>query len=399
MQNNLFIPKKLKIGFQNRDDTFTGKLAYIIYYDTKNVLRKEKSWKSWISQKIDTLELDNTPIEGLTINRDIKRYNWGHFSSNRTMIRVHDPRGFEFEITTENLIGILMNTDCLKRGLYGSFVYAWSGTELVLLPVVCEEYQQAEKFTALQGKTFSARKLVPGMSYITKQQEELLYLGYYNWHTFHRETTSYIIKKKHIFASSSKYWSTQNKTSHKYNVIAPRSSITNIAEQTSTSEVAEYPIMLKAFSNSIRSSKILRVEATNLKTVYQRDLVVEDAKKFGGVEVKIDNILCFRQPNMVEHLTISIGSYWSNHNYNKLVECGTQIVLSPFKLDAAKIQRPLSVATGDREYTVCDLLFTFENGTTRLVSAKQLNNFYYELQNQELRVENIDAAVYESVED
>lgn len=30
---NLFIPQKLKIGFQKREGTFTGKLAYIIYYD------------------------------------------------------------------------------------------------------------------------------------------------------------------------------------------------------------------------------------------------------------------------------------------------------------------------------------------------------------------------------
>lgn len=43
MNDNIFIPKKLKIGFQNRTDTYTQKLAYVIYYDEKNKLRKEQS--------------------------------------------------------------------------------------------------------------------------------------------------------------------------------------------------------------------------------------------------------------------------------------------------------------------------------------------------------------------
>ena len=29
----IFIPKKINVGFQNRKDTYTGKLAYVIYYD------------------------------------------------------------------------------------------------------------------------------------------------------------------------------------------------------------------------------------------------------------------------------------------------------------------------------------------------------------------------------
>ena len=56
MNDNIFIPKKLKIGFQKREDTFTKKLAYVIYYDEKNKLRKEQSWKSWRDEKIVPLD-------------------------------------------------------------------------------------------------------------------------------------------------------------------------------------------------------------------------------------------------------------------------------------------------------------------------------------------------------
>lgn len=43
MKSNIFIPKKIKVGFQERSDTFTKKLAYVIYYDQKGKLRKEKN--------------------------------------------------------------------------------------------------------------------------------------------------------------------------------------------------------------------------------------------------------------------------------------------------------------------------------------------------------------------
>ncbi len=42
-EEKFFIPSKIKVGFQERSDTYTGKLAYIIYYDNKGVLRKERS--------------------------------------------------------------------------------------------------------------------------------------------------------------------------------------------------------------------------------------------------------------------------------------------------------------------------------------------------------------------
>lgn len=43
----LFIPQKIHVGFQNREDTFNGKLAYVIYEDEKGNLRKETSWNQW----------------------------------------------------------------------------------------------------------------------------------------------------------------------------------------------------------------------------------------------------------------------------------------------------------------------------------------------------------------
>ncbi|MGL4450451.1 MAG: hypothetical protein ACRCTZ_04585, partial [Sarcina sp.] len=62
--NNIFIPKELTVGFQDRSGTYTGKLAYVIYTDEKGKLRKEQSWNSWRDKDIPKLECKNEPLEG-----------------------------------------------------------------------------------------------------------------------------------------------------------------------------------------------------------------------------------------------------------------------------------------------------------------------------------------------
>jgi hypothetical protein len=178
----LFIPKKLKIGFRERTDTFTKKLAYVIYYDEKNVLRKQKSWDSWRDKNIEPIELDNNPMDGFVINKNVERYNWSHFSNNRSYIRIYDSRGVEFEITPENLIGILMHSDCSRRVLEGKYVYAWSGKELVLLPTNSQEYVDSVAYTKRLETKISARELTAGLSYKTKKGEDVIYMGRYDFY-------------------------------------------------------------------------------------------------------------------------------------------------------------------------------------------------------------------------
>lgn len=203
--DSIFIPKKIRVGYQNRDDTYTKKLAYVIYYDAKGVLRKEKSWEDWRDKDIPFEEFDNIPQSGFVINKDISRYNWGHFGSNRSYIRMYDPRGIEFEITPENLIGILMNSNCLRKGLEGEFIYAWVGKELVLLPVCSEEYRQAVEYTSLQDKSIKSKNLILGASYKDKKGDDWIYIGKFNHYLLKRnyEKDGYerCKNKHHIFIS------------------------------------------------------------------------------------------------------------------------------------------------------------------------------------------------------
>lgn len=173
----LFIAPKIKVGFQKRSDTYTEMLAYVIYYDMKGVLRKEKSWESWRDKKIEPVEFDNVPTEGFVLNKKVGGKGWSSWDTRQEYVRVYDPRNFEFEITVPNLLFILKECDCSKgKGLEGKFVYAWSGTTLVLLPESSEEYKRSASYTGLQAKTIPVKSLVKGAAYLTKKQEKWIYI-------------------------------------------------------------------------------------------------------------------------------------------------------------------------------------------------------------------------------
>jgi hypothetical protein len=172
----MYIPKEIVVGAQTRSDTFTGKLAYVVYKDHKGILRKEKSWNGWRDKNIEPLTFENKPTNGFTFNKGVKRD--GYWGSGRSVIRVWDPRDFEFEISVDNLIGILMHADVSKRDITEPCVFAWYGTELVLLPTNSAEYQESVKFTENQQVKFSTKELTIGHTYQPRTETEtVVYLG------------------------------------------------------------------------------------------------------------------------------------------------------------------------------------------------------------------------------
>jgi hypothetical protein len=199
--NNLFIPSKIRVGFQTRGDTFTGKLAYIIYYDANGEIKQEKSWNNWRDKNLPFVEFDNKPRSGYIFNKGVQRN--GHWGSGRSVIRVYDPRDFEFEIDIDNLIGLLMHSDVSKRDIVEECVFAWSGNHVVLLPVNSEDYQKGMEHTEKQGKNVTAEELVPGHSYSHKKDDSTyVYLGHYNYFETYYYSSNYppIRKgKQHVF--------------------------------------------------------------------------------------------------------------------------------------------------------------------------------------------------------
>jgi hypothetical protein len=179
MSDAMFIPKKIKVGFQNRSDTYTNNLAYVIYYDEKGKIRKEPSWNSWRDKKIDPQEYDNVPTTGFVLNKKVGGYK-SDWNFRNAYVRVYDPRNFEFEITIPNLLFILENANSIRgKGLEGEFVYGWNGTDLYLIPVDCPKYLELQNINNLRHRRdhIKSKDLILGATYRHRSDQPLIYLG------------------------------------------------------------------------------------------------------------------------------------------------------------------------------------------------------------------------------
>lgn len=188
MKTALVVPETIRVGFQKRDDTYSKKLAYVTWYDNKGVLRKEKSFEDWRDHKIPAEEYENKPMSGFVINKNAGgvENSWGR-NARRTYIRVYDPRGFEVEISVPNLLYILDCGSCTSKVLDGSFVYAWDGTELVLLPISAPEYVEIQDYNEkLKADSFIKPKdFQIGYVYRDKKNNRMVYLGKFDYVTTH----------------------------------------------------------------------------------------------------------------------------------------------------------------------------------------------------------------------
>jgi len=176
---NFFLPKQIKIGYQEKKDTYTGKLAYVIYYDDKNKLRKELSFNNWIDKKINTDKYENLPISGFVLNKKVGGYK-NDYNFRQAYTRIYDPRGFEFEITIENLLYILTYCTSIKgKGLEGEFVYTWNNKDLFLMPIDSPEYKKIKKHSEdlYKSEYFKPNELKIGYIYNNKNNEQFVYLG------------------------------------------------------------------------------------------------------------------------------------------------------------------------------------------------------------------------------
>lgn len=337
--DQLFIPSKIKVGYQHRTDTYTKKLAYVIYYDQKGVLRKEKSWRSWIQDKpqqqwngkgyttvpgIPVDDFDNVPTEGFVLNKKAGGYSsgWNH---RQTYCRVFDPRGFEFEITIPNLLYILQECNAYKgKGLEGEFVYAWDGTDLVLLPCSSPDYQQSQKFTKLQEKKVSAKELIEGATYLTKKQEELVFLGRFNWVDF-GYSSKMSIKKNYIFAN-------------KKEEIVSLSSLANVAVCQSDTPVLNYAALVDKFIKSDNNADFAGFEAQDTKFSY--DEHKEPYHRYGRDQVDEDLPDAYFQeiaPN--EYRVYKVQAHWKNEQDSLLYTWSRKWKFQHYELTSAKVVR------------------------------------------------------------
>ena len=383
MEHNLYIPKKIKVGFQNRQGTFTGKLAYIIYIDDKGVLRKETSWQGWRDQKIEPLEFDNEPRAGFLFNKGVQRYGY-HWGSGRSSIRVYDPRDFEFEINVDNLIGILMHSDVSKRDIVEECIYAWDGKELVLLPTNSDQYQNSLQYTKKQGENLSAKSLVKGYTYSQKKTDDVYtYIGYFEWFDWKYDSGYYnrlhkSMGKKHVFYNP--------KTTYGNHFITP--TMASFSSVCSEEVVEDYSTLVEKFFTTINSQPIAswkllvskknsnsyfyRLDGNTVKTFGFHSPINDYARKY--MDYFSDNSInthTFVQEDRSIRYEQNRGNYWHSYLYNNIgpvkksfIEKATAMGFDPQTLSEDECVKVIEA----NDFQRGEFAFVLENGAECLYS-------------------------------
>ena len=176
----LTIPDKIIVGYNKREDTFSGRLAFVTYMNG-NKISKEASWTRWRDKSIPSDEFANVPSTGFVINKSVGGYNYGYFRKRGEWIRIYDPRGFEIELSIGNLIYIIQECEIDHGELPGEFVYSWDGPDLVLLPVGSSDYNATKKMEAdREAAAVSWKTMEIGRKYALKNWggcNSLYYIG------------------------------------------------------------------------------------------------------------------------------------------------------------------------------------------------------------------------------
>lgn len=188
----LNIPQTLKVGFQNRKDTFSGKLAYVTYINNKGEIAKQPSWEGWRDKTIEVGTYENKPLTGFVLNKSAENDTYGWYRR-VTRCRVYDPRGFEVEISVDNLLYILQESSCSNKELSGEYVYAWDGKDLVLLPTGSVDYKSSKELINKKEK-ITAKSLIIGSSYKSTLSSEMVYIGKMDWYNWERGIQEYLYK-------------------------------------------------------------------------------------------------------------------------------------------------------------------------------------------------------------
>lgn len=342
---NMMIPKTIKVGFQTRTDTYTGKLAYVIYYDEKGKLRKEGSWNSWRSKEIDPKEFTNIPTSGFVLNKKVGGYksDWNY---RQAMVRVYDPRDFEFEITLGNLLYLLEECSSIKgKGLEGEFVYAWDGKDLILLPATTQEYKSSQKFTDFKSLKVSKKDIKEGLVYTMKDMKNVLYLGRhevfeYDWKTQEHASEGF----KHIFEYVDKNDHVRYE-SHNYLFLDSFSRIATKVSDEISSEFTESYDKLKKSIYCNKCHKIVVKEGKKFNREYKWNYGYRIIKDSKGNLIKVSTEQQYEKDQwghpintdqnelfkIIKHKDISIQDnkivtveyqdrYYSSYNYNRAKE-------------------------------------------------------------------------------
>lgn len=188
----IVVHDKLKVFIRNTDEEDI--LAFVCPENNKSM---QETAQHWAGDKAKILVIDNIPTTGFKIAKSVRRYSW----SGRTNVvwRMEDSaRGFEFEITSENMAKIISSTTLEKGEITVPCVYGRANSRLALIPqgtewfkniLTPEDLKKEAKEKAKACKE-SLKKAKPG-DYLIDDHHKKTYLGRLKIHLSNQEPQVY----------------------------------------------------------------------------------------------------------------------------------------------------------------------------------------------------------------
>lgn len=298
------IPQKLTAGFTKRNNSLDGKLAFLSYYNNKNVFVGENRIEKWRDKSIPLENFSNIPQSGFVMGESVQRsISFG--SGGDVYIRIYSPQGFEIEISLENFMDLATYATIDKKFIIAECVFSWNEKgKLYLLPTSSPEYvasvEYSNSYFNASNEITSFDNLKFGDTIIRQnttnvQTEPLIYVGKYTY-----------------FESAHNLKSLSSQTRLKYSISKKRFEF--VPGKILTSE----DVFIKSYLyQSTGTSGPKMINLNEIKTVK-----LEKDKPYISVNPKNYNLKTWINKNLS---TISLEDYLINQDYEDNVNLKKQL--------------------------------------------------------------------------
>lgn len=190
----VIIPKELYAGFvirYNHHQEIDYKLAFLVEYDdtenSRNRINAVGKWerdKNYLNKNKEPIPSEiytNDLISGFKVTNPIKRGSW---RDSTIVWQITDPRGFDFQITSNNMAYIL-DTCTIVNGVIQEKCIIGIDRSVLLLPENSQPYKDAVVNTDIYNKdAIPIKDLKPGDVFQTKGKWGGTFIGRYHYAGF-----------------------------------------------------------------------------------------------------------------------------------------------------------------------------------------------------------------------
>lgn len=254
-QNKVTVPESFYLGMIWREKDVP--LGFITPDGSDQAAIKRKSTvDDWVSRnqghrssiKMNTCIIKNEPLTGFKLSKSQRRW-----STSNVVWRVIDPRGFEIEISSENLMAILEDMIINKGEILGQMIYLRSGAANQLVSITSQEYVEATRITELTKTNLSIKDVSIGNTIMLQNGTELIYYGHYYLITANRFKHNHYIDQK-IETSDKKYHvfkTIKDKRNKFVHIASPK--VGSVIDDSTITKKEAYELIMKEMSEDYGS--------------------------------------------------------------------------------------------------------------------------------------------------